>query len=157
MVAPHTSFQLLDARRLPRPMAKTLRLSVAANNSTKDYLAQLEAVDDRVTFVIFSGFALRIATVIYQRGQLSVDRLPIADLPIDPRELFADVQLIYWPADAIRAQVQGCLLMDDKAAAQRTLRCGAQPVVQIQHTSNTGVVFEQLSKQYTLRVVAQTE
>jgi hypothetical protein len=93
---------------------------------TLDAAVEIDAEELRVAGMLLGQ---RVLLLAWDGRQLMESREPVVPSSIDGRAVLRDLQLVYWPADAIRTGMpQGCGL--EEQDEQRRVLCGGRLVLE---------------------------
>ncbi|QNM99009.1 DUF3261 domain-containing protein [Chitinimonas koreensis] len=106
--------------------------------------------------VRLAGFALgqRILTLAWDGRQLAVERHPRLPAEVDAARVLRDIELVYWPAERLRAALPAGWTLEDGADGRRLLADGV-PVLTVSRTAAGAaatVVLENRREGYRLTI-----
>lgn len=67
----------------------------------------VDITPERMQVVALSAMGLRLFSVIVEGGKTTVERAPGIPEQVQPEQILSDIQLCYWPLEALRAGYQG--------------------------------------------------
>lgn len=112
--------QRLTVRELPSGAGET-----AAEHSI-DVQLQIDAQALRL-----AAFALnqRVLTIVWDGRELQVQRHPMLPAEVDAARVLRDIQLCYWPAEAVRAALPAGWTLDDERSRRVLSHEGSPQVI----------------------------
>ncbi|MGC4027644.1 MAG: DUF3261 domain-containing protein [Steroidobacteraceae bacterium] len=97
---------------------------------TLDAVVEVDPDELRVAGILLGR---RVLLLTWDGEHLTESRDPLVPASLNGRAVLRDLQLVYWPAEAIRARLpQGCRLED--SAAIRHVLCGSTLVLDVQRS-----------------------
>lgn len=135
---------------LPGGLAEQQRLSFEHGDRRETVDAMVQANPEAVRLVIHAQgqVALRLD---WDGEELKQKRMPWLPEAIDGARVLSDLQLVFWPADALRTQLPaGWTLEDD--GARRTLRDARGTVAWVEREDADTRVLHQARLRYQLRI-----
>jgi hypothetical protein len=134
---------------LPPPPAAELSLlppaSLGASRSVEQVLhaahgareAALQCIVDivpeRLRVVCLSALGQRVFTLEQTAGELHAEREPFAPEQLAPQHILADMQLAYWPLDAVQAAAADGVRVLEPRAGLRRLQRGERIVAEVHY------------------------
>ena len=127
-------------------------LRVERNGSVDELDAVLE-VDSRRLDLVGLALGQRVLTLHYDGQKINVWRHPLFPPEVRDEDILEDLQLILWPADAVRQALPGGWRIEENGA-RRTLLIGEMPVTVINYSGeprwNGKIELSNLRYQYRL-------
>lgn len=146
-VAPALGLRLAPAA-LGRELALDQYLQFTVDGQQQVVQARLEA-DATSTRLLMHQHGRPLLRLSWDGQRLEGVRAEEAPVALDPQRILDDVQLVYWPVDAIRrALPRGWHL--DATPSQRVLRQGREPVASITYADDGAVQLRQHRLGYVL-------
>lgn len=142
----------LPPAALPQPLALQQRLTFrhGERRDTVDALVESDADGTRVAIHAQWQVALRLD---WDGATLRQQRAPWLPAALDGERVLADLQLVYWPAAAIRAALpQGWRL--EESGGHRLLRKGDSVVATVDYPEPQRAHLEQRALDYTLDIAS---
>lgn len=148
-VLPALGLRLAPAA-LGRELALDQWLQFTVDGQVQVVQARLEA-DAGATRLLMHQHGRPLLRLAWDGDRLEGVRAEEAPVALDPQRILDDVQLVYWPADAVRAALpRGWTLAD--TPRQRSLRQGREPVVQVDYHPDGSVRLEHRRLGYVLDI-----
>ncbi|WP_188310235.1 DUF3261 domain-containing protein [Arenimonas fontis] len=122
---------------LPAPLAADQRLSFRHAGGEDVLDARLEADAQRLQLALHR-FGQVLLVLRWDGQALEQSRAPQAPLTLSPERVLDDVQLVYWPAEAIRAAMPTGWTLEEGRDGRR-LRHGRSTLVEIVHLDDKRV------------------
>ena len=140
----------LTPASLGRPMALQQRLEISAAGQSQMLDALLE-VDAQELRLGVQALGQSVLTLQWDGKTLQQQRAQWLPTSLSGERILFDLQLVFWPADPIRASLpKGWQLLDD-AGHRRLLRDGAE-VLNIEYVSEDHAVLTQVRDRYQLDI-----
>ncbi|KFN47112.1 DUF3261 domain-containing protein [Arenimonas metalli] len=135
---------------LPGGLAEQQRLAFEHGDRRETVDAMVQADADAVRLVIHAQgqVALRLD---WDGEQLTQKRMPWVPESLDGARVLSDLQLVFWPAEALRTQLPAGWTLDEDGA-RRTLRDANGPVAWVDREDADTRVLHQARLRYRLRI-----
>lgn len=135
---------------LPGGLAEQQRLSFEHGDrrETVDAMVQADAGAVRLVIHAQGQVALRLD---WDGEQLTQKRMPWVPETLDGARVLSDLQLVFWPAEALRAQLPAGWTLDEEGA-RRTLRDAHGTVAWVEREDADTRVLHQVRLRYRLRI-----
>jgi len=143
----------LSPASLGRELALDQRLEFTVGGQRQSVDARLES-DGQATRLLLHQQGRPLLRLAWDGHALTSERAPAAPDALDPARILDDVQLVYWPAEAIRAALPRGWRLDEPAGARR-LSARGQPVASIDYLADGRVRLEQHRLAYVLVIRSQ--
>jgi hypothetical protein len=134
------------------------QLHVVREGRTDDLEAALE-VDATQLNLVGLAMGQRVMTLSYDGVKLSTWRHALLPQQVQGEDVLEDIQLTYWPTDAIRAALPAGWTIDDDGT-QRRLWANGELMARIGYSANPRwegpVVFDNLRYHYRLTILSVT-
>ncbi len=143
----------LSPASLGRPLALQQQLTVQARGRAQQLDVLLEADADSVRLAVLS-FGQVAARLEWDGRQLQESRAPGWPDAVRAERILGDLQLMYWPLDAIRTALPAGWTVDG-TAAERTLRWQGQPVAEVRYVDGGTMDLVNLEDGYSLHVASR--
>lgn len=129
-LAPQVSLRLPTSAQSGEAVEAVQLVTASHGGDSFTFEGRLSVNADRLILVTTDGMGRRAMTIRWSNGQLTVDKaswLP-AGLP-PPANMLADIMLMYWPVEVLRAHVDGASVETD--GTSRSLRRDGTVMVEI--------------------------
>lgn len=156
------SWRLLGPGALGQSLSALQRVDAEFGEHQATLLFYLEAEPLNLALLATTPEGLELFKLELREGEprLSATRSPLAPKPLQPAQVLADLQLVYWPATALRAELtlHGFTLVErgEGSGWVRELRRGDEVLVAIHYDAadpwSAGVRFEQRAWGYRYAV-----
>lgn len=135
---------------LPGGLAEQQRLSFEHGDrrETVDAMVQADAAAVRLVIHAQGQVALRLD---WDGEELTQKRMPWLPEAIDGARVLSDLQLVFWPAGALRTQLPAGWTIEDDGA-RRTLRDARGTVAWVERVDDDTRVLHQARLRYRLRI-----
>jgi hypothetical protein len=133
-----------------RTIALAQRLEIDARGERRTVEAMLEVDAGSVRLALLQ-LGRPLARLAFDGRTLQAERAPGVPAALDAERILSEMQLVQWPADAIRAALpSGWRLVETES--QRELRHGDVPVLRVRYPSPQTAELEHLRDGYRLRI-----
>ena len=132
-VAPGVRLVLPSPEALGHSITATQLVTVRYGDQSLVFEAHLDITPQRFLLVCLDTMGRRALTVTRSGGAVTVEAAPWLPATIDPHNILADIELIYWPADSLRTGLAGGELSED--GGHRSIMVGRTEVVRIEYES----------------------
>lgn len=140
----------LSPASLGRELALQQRMTLTVASRSQQMDLALEADAQSVRLVVLA-FGQTLARLEWDGRELKESRAPGWPPLVTGARVLGDVQLVHWPADAIRAALPpGWSLQAD--AAQRVLAAGTTTMARVRYPAPGTAELDQLAGHYRLRL-----
>jgi hypothetical protein len=144
----------LSPASLGRELALQQRMTVTAQGRALQFDVALEVDADAVRLVVLA-FGQTLARLDWDGRELKETRARGWPPVVTGAMVLRDLQLVHWPAAAIREALPwGWSLHDDAQA--RELRLEGRPVIRVRHPSPGSAELDNLAAGYTLRLESRS-
>jgi len=155
VVATDVNFVLPPAAGLRESFDATQLIVAEYQDRSDSFQAQLEARPGRITIVGVTVLGGPLFSIRYDGEQVIATGASDA-LALDPGYVLADVLLTHWDIGQLNNCLQGAVVVASADGAQRSVRRGGVPVIDIRYPSTgpwTGTtVLHHIERQYVLRI-----
>lgn len=99
----------------PQGPARQIQQQIVAEwqGQQQTLIVALELDQQHIAMAGLSGDGLSLFNLRYDGQSLTLDKSPLLPESLSPRQIVADLQLIYWPAEALRRQLSTAWRLDD--------------------------------------------
>lgn len=140
----------LSPASLGRELALQQRMTLTVFGHTQQMDLALEADAQAVRLAVLA-FGQTLARLDWDGRELKEQRAPGWPPMVTGARVLSDVQLVHWPADAIRAALPpGFSLQADEAG--RVLASGSTPLVRVRYPAPGTADLDNLAGRYRLRL-----
>lgn len=140
----------LSPAALGQPLALQQRLTVDAQGRRQQLEVGLEADAQAVRLAVLD-LGQTVARLEWDGRQLTEARAAGWPDAVRGERILSDLQLVYWPADAIRAALPAGWTFSVQPG-ERSLRLGERAVVQVRYPATDAAELENLVERYRIRI-----
>ncbi len=157
-------FQRLNPRQLGISISTEQKIDANYGDRKGTFLSAVEISPEKMTIVAATATGQRLFTLhLSDKGKLDFDSGVLDDTTVKPEYIVADFQLIFWPAETIRAALQGpewALVLKDTPRVRRELLRDGRLIVEIEYSHKNpwrgGIAFRNLQRNYSLAILNGT-
>lgn len=151
-VSPQAPLLRLSPASAGRTIALAQKLDIDARGQRQTVEALLEVDASSVRLALLQ-LGRPLARLEWDGRQLQQERAPGVPESLSAERILSEMQLVQWPADAIRAALpSGWSLRESEGGAQRELLQGDAPVIRVRYPSPQLAELEHLRDGYRLRI-----
>lgn len=160
MIADDVRYPALSSAALVEELSITRNIVIHRDATSEQFLLQMETGKDRLAVVAMTGFGQKLFQLQYVQERLTIDTVPFSRLSLTPEELFADLQLIYWPAEELRKLFAGprVVFSETHNPYTRTIVLDGEPAIEIRYSKesfiDSDIFFRRLNRGYEIRISA---
>jgi hypothetical protein len=148
--APATPLLRLPPSALQRTLALQQQLTVQASERTERVDVLLEA-DEHSVRVALVSLGQTGASLEWDGRDLRLVQAPWWPRAVSAERVLSDLQLVLWPAEAVRAALPAGWTLE-ATASERLLRQGSDVVMRVSYPSATSAQLEHLRDGYRIRI-----
>ncbi len=100
----------------------TQALSIVHGDQEHQLLGVIELAPNRTAMAVFTPEGLKLFSVVQKAGELIIEKHPTLPEFVDPRQIFADAQLVNWPIDVLRSALSRPWRVEQTNVARRLWR-----------------------------------
>lgn len=154
-------FHHATPRRLGARVRAEQKIEARYGEKGGTFISVLEVTPEKMTVLAATPTGQRMFTLqLSETGTLDFDPGILQSMGIRPEYIIADIQLIFWPPDAVRDALRESKLtlrVTDTPRVKREVLLDGRPVLDIEYSDKNpwrgSIVFRNFDRKYTFTIV----
>jgi len=160
-IAPGLTFAVPPPAGLGRDVEAVQQVVARYRDQTYVFQAHISVSREAIRFVALDSFGRRAMSIAAGEYGISADEAQDVPRALDPRNILADIAMIYWPAGAVRRGLDGTRAVLQDAPLLRTISRDNEEIVRIAYEAsredawNTRVSYRNMALGYELDIASR--
>jgi hypothetical protein len=133
LIAPDLRFAIPPPQALGYSIEVRQLIAARYRDELQSFEGLLSVAGDRLLLVALDGFGRRALTVEETGAGFTFTREKWVPASLDPANILADIAIIYWPVEAVRAGLAGTAAAVASAPDRRLITIGGREIIRVDY------------------------